>query len=521
MIYLIDERNKRVYYKIKNNIVGGPSIVYHRYHEKGETKINRVHFNRDTKEWYNYNDGKVVDRIVGYDANALYLHCLAQDQLCGELKWIPTKEEYKIEYEDETKELNEEEKKIYENERQLCMMSTKLQKQMQMLTSQAKWIDFLNMFFGLLEIDIEIPEDKKEYFGEMPPIFKNTEYSEEEGGEYMKTVILGIRDELTMSRKLIASLKAERVLMKSTRLKWLIEKGAVVTKLYGVIPAKKGKPFKQFAGWVSEERRKGDKDTRYTIIAEAAKIVGNSAYGRTGMNKNKFTHVRFCDEKQFNRAKNNYFFCDAEEYDGVYEVSSRSRTVQQNMPIQVAFTVLDDAKLRMLEFYYDCVDKYVDRNDYQYMYMDTDSAYMALTDDFEKLVKPELRNEFELDKINWFPRTDSIDNKAFDKRKPGLFKLEWEGDGMTAICSKTYYCWGSKNDKFSSKGTQQKRNNEILNKESYLRCLNNEQIICQNKGFMFKDKTMKTYEQDKIGLTPIYVKGVVMKDGIHIHPLDI
>ena len=39
MIYLIDEKNKRVFYKIKNNIVGGPSIVYHRYHEKGKTTL--------------------------------------------------------------------------------------------------------------------------------------------------------------------------------------------------------------------------------------------------------------------------------------------------------------------------------------------------------------------------------------------------------------------------------------------------------------------------------------------------
>src|SRR5437870_168805 len=134
--------------------------------------------------------------------------------------------------------------------------------------------------------------------------------------------------------------------------------------------------------------------TRYAIIAEAAKTAGNSAYGRTGMNKNKFTKVRFCDEKQFNRAKNNYFFCDVEEYDGVYEVTSRSRTVQQNMTIHVAFRVLDDAKLCMLEFYYDCIDKYINRSDYQYLYMDTDSAYMALTDKLENLIKPELRNEF-------------------------------------------------------------------------------------------------------------------------------
>ena len=524
MINLIDEKNKRVFYKIKNNIVGGPSIVYHRYHEKNKTKINRVHYSLDTKQWYHNNDGKNVSKIVGYDANALYLYCLEQEQLCGKLEWIPTKEEYKIEYEDETKDLNETEKKQYESERHLNIKSQKIQDEINGLSfgySQSTWLKYLETFFGLIELDIEVPEDKYEYFGEMPPIFKNIEYCEEEGGEYMKKVIMGIRDEFTTSRKLIASLKATRILIKSARLKWLLEKGAVVTKLYGVIPAEQGKPFKQFADWVSDERRKGDRDTRYAIIAEAAKTVGNSAYGRTGMNKNNFKKVKFCTEKQFNRAKNNYFFCDAEEYNGVYEVSSRSRTVQQNMPIQVAFSVLDDAKLRMLEFYYDCVDKYIERIDYQYMYMDTDSAYMALTDDFENLVKPELRNEFEKDRNTWFPRTDTDENKAYDKRKPGLFKTEHEGDGMIALCSKTYYTWGSK-DKFSSKGVQNERNNTILKKDEYQRCLVDEKTIdCQNKGFRYIAGTMKTYEQDKIGLTPIYVKGIVMDDGIHIRPLNI
>ena len=380
-------------------------------------------------------------------------------------------------------------------------------------------------FFGLVEVDIEIPEDKYEYFGEMPPIFKNIEYSEEEGGEYMKKVISSIRKDsdvkFATSRKLIATLRATRILIKSTTLKWLLKKGAVMTKIYGVIQAERGKPFKAFADWVSDERRKGDVDTRYAIIAEAAKTVGNSAYGRTGMNKNKFSKVRFCDEKQFNRAKNNYFFTDAEEYNGVYEVSSRARTVKQNMPIQVAFNVLGDAKLKMLQFYYDCVDKYIDRSDYQYMYMDTDSAYMALTDSFEKLIKPELQKEFELERNKWFPRTDTPENKAYDKRKPGLFKEEYNGDGMVALCSKTYYCWGSK-DKFSSKGMQQNRNIEILNTENYKGCLNNHKTIgCQNSGFRFIGKAMKTYEQDKIGLSPVYVKGVVMDDGNHIHPLNI
>ena len=42
MIYLINEENKQVFYKIKNNIVGGPSIVDHRYHKKGITNIDRL-----------------------------------------------------------------------------------------------------------------------------------------------------------------------------------------------------------------------------------------------------------------------------------------------------------------------------------------------------------------------------------------------------------------------------------------------------------------------------------------------
>jgi hypothetical protein len=113
MIHLIDKKNKKVFYKIKGNIVGGPSIVYHRYHEKGLTKINRDYYNEEEKEWFYNTEGKSVDRIVGFDANALYLYCLGQEMLCGKLEWIPTKEEYKIEYANETKDLSEEERQKY------------------------------------------------------------------------------------------------------------------------------------------------------------------------------------------------------------------------------------------------------------------------------------------------------------------------------------------------------------------------------------------------------------------------
>ena len=68
------------------------------------------------------------------------------------------------------------------------------------------------------------------------------------------------------------------------------------------------------------------------------------------------------------------------------------------------------------------------RSDFQMCEMDTDSAYIAIAgDSVESLVKPELRGVFEADKCNWFPRTDTPEHKAYDRRTPGLFKVEWQG----------------------------------------------------------------------------------------------
>ena len=342
--------------------------------------------------------------------------------------------------------------------------------------------------------------------------------------QYTNELLQKLGRKPSKSKKLVTVLKVEKILLKSTRLRWMIEHGCVVTKLHGVIPAKPRRLFKGFVERMTNERRKGDADSKYAIIGKMAKDVGNSANGRTAMNKNKFKKVKFCNEVQFNRAKNNYFYYDAEAYSGdqktIYEVVKKPKTVNQDRPIHIAASVFDDSKLKILQFYYDCVDKYVDRSDFQYMGTDTDSAYMALTDNFDKVVKPELKVEYITDRPNWFPRIDTKENELFDKRTPGLFKVEYEGDGMVALCSKTYFVWGGKENKISSKGLQKRRNKETLIKEKYLDCLfNKETINGINKGFRMVNKEMQTYEQKKIGLSPVYTKGVVMDDGIHIRPI--
>ena len=172
----------------------------------------------------------------------------------------------------------------------------------------------------------------------------------------------------------------------------------------------------------------------------------------------------------------------------------------------------------MLQFYFDIMDKYLDQSDFQYCEMDTDSDYIAIAEQsVERLVKSELREEFEADKANWFPRTDSTEHKAYDKRTPSLFKEEWSGAGIIGFSSKTYYCFGEY-DKFSCKGVNKKTND--INKDKYLNVLLTKQSRA-NKGFRVVNNSMYSYTQVRDGFAYFNPKRKVLKDGVTFIPLEI
>lgn len=59
--------------------------------------------------------------------------------------------------------------------------------------------------------------------------------------------------------------------------------------------------------------------------------------------------------------------------------------------------------------------------------------------------------------LTWVQRQCCAERQIYDTRTPGLFKVEYAGDGIVALCSKTYYCFGELKDKFSSKGLNKSR----------------------------------------------------------------
>jgi len=56
LIHIIDENNKIVFEQLKNNICGGLSLVFHRYHEKDVTYIQRCE--------YKIINGSLVIRVI-------------------------------------------------------------------------------------------------------------------------------------------------------------------------------------------------------------------------------------------------------------------------------------------------------------------------------------------------------------------------------------------------------------------------------------------------------------------------
>ena len=176
--------------------------------------------------------------------------------------------------------------------------------------------------------------------------------------------------------------------------------------------------------------------------------------------------------------------------------------------------------------------------------MHTDSAYIALAgNSIYDLVAPENRKHYFQHRSEWLPaeccdehKGDHIDarlagrtwtatkscclaRKAFDKRTPGLFKVEWCGDGFIGLCSKTYYCFGAAN-KCTTKGLNKRQN--IIDKDKFLNVLKNRRSGSGvNRGSRVRDSSILTYVQERAALTYFYPKRKVVEDGLSTAPLDL
>ncbi|KAG3132519.1 hypothetical protein PC128_g26465 [Phytophthora cactorum] len=256
--------------------------------------------------------------------------------------------------------------------------------------------------FGFLECDIRTPGHLKDYFSEMTPIFKNVLIDctdESIIGKHMLDYNQSRTSNRSMpARKLIGSYFGEKILICTPLLKWYLSHGMEITKTYCFIKASSHKAFTPFMEAVSNARREGDVDKSKAMIAEMMKLVGNSAFGRSGMDMSKHKEVKYeLSDKAIKSKIEHFTFHGLEELNDACEITMKKRRLNTKNPIHLSIAIYQLAKLRMLQFYYDCIDFYFDRSDFQYQEMDTDSAYIAFSCEkpFQDCIKPELREHFQ------------------------------------------------------------------------------------------------------------------------------
>ena len=474
--------SKEAYEMLKGAVVGGPSLVFTRYHEAGKTRIRSHQYPTNTDS---DSAARVCQNILGYDANALYLSTMLNDMPCGKEKVIHY---------------------AYTDELQAAQ-------DVEVFTQRLKQ----KSWFGYAEVDIEIPNHLHQKFEEMSPFFHNKPVPTKAIPKHMKEYLKATgRKVVEKNKKLLGTLSAEKILLYEPLLQWYINHGAEIKRVYRTIDYKPKVIFEWFVKEVTKARRTGDVDKSKALLADIFKLLGNSGYGKLIEALERQTNVIYTkDEKVVDRALRSAYFSDLDEIGEAYELESRKPRITIRRPFQIGIAVYQLAKLRMLEFYYDFLDRYLDRKDFELIQMDTDSNYLAISGkSLEEIVKPELKAEFEEEKKNWL---------AWDKwsgRTPGLFKKEFEGKRMIALCSKCYYTEDgeAKKKKLSSKGMS-KRQNEI-NWQRFKAALDGSKDMATNRGFRMRDGNMVTYEQEKLGLSAYYDKRWVLPDGIHTEPIE-
>ena len=635
---LMDQKNKDLFFTMKQNLTGGPSIIFNRKHLVGQTFLRN-------------NTNKPCGRIIGFDANALYLHSFNQlmpvggyirrhhqdsfvpkksdqyDKMFYWMTWLNTNEErnilharnnggevrigpYPVDgYEAETNCVFQFQGCYFHGHRCHLTKHIKDSKTCKLLDKRRENTEKTNTFlrgkgfqvvemyecefdkqinstpllklhvqdsrppftkkhpnkinnpdilikaiqdeslFGMVEVDIEVPTkwdagfinkpncSPYKYFQEMSPIFATTEVEFRDIGPHMQSHIRKKKLSEKPRKLLVGGMRGRQMLFATPLLKWYLDHGLKITKIYQVIEFKSSACFRDFVDSVSEARRLGDVDETKATIGDTMKLIGNSAYGSMIMDKTRHTSVKYVSGyASLAKVVNNPKYKRMSEIsDGYFETECAKSRIKMDLPTQIGFFVLNYAKLRMLEFYYDFVDKYLGRSNFEYCEMDTDSAYMAITQkDFKSCIKPGMLADYERglssfctderveadNEFHWFPRTCCTKHAKHDKRTPGLFKIEFEGDEIVGLCSKTYAVKNDEECKFSSKGVNKRFIDEPM--ERYNKVLKTHEAgKSVNVGFRVYNHAVRTYTQEKTGFSYLYCKRVVHEDGRTTSPLNI
>ena len=234
-----------------------------------------------------------------------------------------------------------------------------------------------------------------------------------------------------------------------------LQLGLVLTKIRNFVEYFPKECFNSLVQSAVDAKKQGDENPNSSVVAETMKLLANSSYGYQILDRSRHIVTKYLSDEKTHKAIKSQLFKNLDHVNNsLYEIELAKAQIEHKEPIIVGFFILQYAKLRMFELYYNFFARFCDVNKFEEREMDTDSMYLALAEkELEVCIRPEMRAEwqrlrsndcvdsFTADAVaNFFPRTCCVKHKQHNKREPGLFKEEFRCTEMLCLCGKTYCC---------------------------------------------------------------------------------
>ena len=291
-----------------------------------------------------------------------------------------------------------------------------------------------------MQCDTEVPENLRANFANFPPIFKNSLVSKSDIGDLLKNYAEEEKLSSQPRKMLISSFTLQNGTLITPLLLLYLKLCLVCIKIHRFVEYTPKKCFNSFVQSAVDAGRQSDENPNSSVVAETMKLLVNSSYGYQIMDRSRHTVTKYLSDKKTHAAINSKLFKKLDHVNNsLYEVELAKAQIEHREPIIVGFFILQYAKWRLLELYYNFFTRFCDVNKFEEVEMDTDSLYRALAEkELEDCIRPEKRAEwqrlrsndcvdnFSADAVaNFFPRTCCVKHKQHDKREPGLFKEEF------------------------------------------------------------------------------------------------
>lgn len=220
-------------------------------------------------------------------------------------------------------------------------------------------------------------------------------------------------------------LDKENYLTHARNLKFYLDNGLVLIKFnYGYV-FKQDKILKEYVSSNIEKRKEAARDNNKVLVA-LYKLLNNSLYGKTCENKFKYRKYRIKEPFHGIFGKKNPFLYKARNYLEMNEkilCEDDNSTITLDKPIQIGFTVLEFAKLKIYNFYYSLMNWFPE---VELIYTDTDSLMMwfPYKEPQKRLIDSPLCTMFDFEKTpDWFNvrtiNTDKVSGKwSLEADKP-------------------------------------------------------------------------------------------------------